>query len=226
MPFSERAVQGVEQLVAEDAVANHPTLVAWHAGRMSRDELRTFARVFFHLIDALPRTASRTHSATAEPWLRRPLLSVLTSLDGNSPTLSELWLQTCAALGLSSDAVRRTPLSDDAAAALAVFERHASTGPATGTAVLYTLLRELPAACRLLCEGMRDHYGVAAGPGAEFFDAFAYQAPSLTASLRDVLVSVVGSDADARYAREAAEDAQAAFDRLLHGALAPLTAPV
>jgi pyrroloquinoline-quinone synthase len=226
MPFSERVLQAIDQLVADTGTADHPSLRAWSAGEFARDDLRTFASEFYHLVDALPRAVARTHAGTEDQAMRRPLVGVLAALDASAPTPTELWLQTCAALGLFSDSVRRAELSAGARGCIGTLEAMATGGPVTGSAALYALLRQLPVVCRITRDGLRDHYGMDSGPGLAFFDAFLYQTQTQAAALREVLAAAIRSDEDTAHAQAAAGDMLAAFDGLLAGSLAGAPHPV
>lgn len=225
MPLSGRAVQAIDELAASTAIREHPSLVAWSGGSLTRDDLRAFASQFYHLVDALPRAASRTHAATASSDLRAPLVSVISALDGMRPTPAELWLQTCAALGLFSDSVRRAELGTGCDHCMDTIERLSAAGIVEGTAALYVLLRQLPLVSRVLQDGLHSEYGMHGGPGMAFFDTFSYQTQAHAGTVRDLLGRAIRSDEDARVAHQSAEEALVALETLLSGALAQAEQP-
>ena len=223
MSLSDRAVMAIDEVVAARELQDHPFMLAWSGGDLSRDDLRAFAGQFFHLVDALPRCVSRIHASTADVRLRRPLVGILTALDGQPPTPADLWLQTCASLGLFSDSVRSAPIAAGAEQCLFALSRVASSGPVEGLAALYALLRGMPVICRLQREALNAHYGMHGGPGLAFFDSFGYQADAHTRTLRELLTLTIDSEAATFAAQSAANEALDAFSTLLSTAVhAPL----
>lgn len=215
-------LEQVDAMLAERDPARQHVLVAMSEGRLSRDEIRAFAAQYFHLIDALPRFVSTVHAATtAHPSIRRTLLNVLVPLELHPPSVADLWLQTCAALGLFSDSVRQGEPTTATAACLGDFEYLCQSGSAQGLAALYAWMTRLPKVCRLEQTALAAHYDLAAGPGIHFFEVVGFQAESHARSLRTALVALLDEYPEAGPAAfDAARSAVVAVEGMYTGALA------
>lgn len=224
MAFATRIVQSIDEVAAEGALASHPFIDAWQAGTLSRDDLRAFATQYFHHVESFPRYVSALHSRTDDAATRRVLVDVLADLERRTPTLSDLWLQTCAAVGLFSDSVRRAERTHPTEACVNDFFWLCQEGTVSGLAALYVALRQVPAACRAQSAALIDHYGVNSGPGLEYFDVAAYAAGHHAQMLRDAMAALIASDDLAREATGAANAAVTALRGLFAGAMPVATA--
>ena len=217
------AIARMDAFLAENSPVATPMLKAIETGALSRDELRAFATQYFHLVDALPRFVSTTHSVTiAHPKLRRMLLEVLMPMELQPPSVAELWLQTCASLGLFSDSVRSSDQNASTSVCLADFEYLCQSGCAQGLAALYTWMRRLPKACAMLRDGLAEHYDLAGGPGREFFDVVIFQFEAHARAIRAGLEGLIDEFPDsAEVAVDAVRGATRAAEGMYAGALEP-----
>jgi pyrroloquinoline quinone (PQQ) biosynthesis protein C len=216
MTVSEQSLATLEQMLSQSGLREHPFLLSWSAGELSNEELRAFASQQYHILDSLPRCVSAVHAGTADIAVRRELVKLLTILEAPESGPAELWLRTCAALGLFSDSVRNAPPTVPTAEAIGVLRSLAETDAVEGLAALVAAFRVLPSACQLQRDGLVAHYGLQGGPGLAFFEVFGYQASAHANTLGQLLRSVVADDSDAaRAAHDAALAATAALRDML-----------
>lgn len=211
----------IDALRAANDPANMPLLRAMAAGELSRDELRAFAAQYFQLVDALPRFVSTVHSVTiSHPEIRRTLLNLLVPLELKPPSIADLWLQTCASLGLFSDSIRCAEPNVSTSVCLADFEYLCQSGCAQGLAALYAWISRLPRTCRIMQQAMLEHYDLNGGPGVQYFEVVGFQAESHVRSLCAALVALLDEYPDAApSAVDAATGAIAAVEGMYRGAL-------
>ena len=210
----------IDAAIASSNPASEPLLAGLTTGELSRDELRTFATQYFHLVDALPRFVSMVHSVTLDAGIRRTLLNVLTPLESRPPSVADLWLQTCAALGLFSDSVRASEPTASTSACLGDYEYLCHAGSIQGLAALYAWMSRLPIVCRVEQTALAEHYGLSSGPGVEFFEAIGFQAQSHARALRGALAQMLDAHPEAEHAAlDAAVSAVTAVKGLYSGAL-------
>ena len=208
--IGDSVLEQIDELRAANDPADLALLRAMAAGELSRDELRAFATQYFHLVDSLPRFVSTVHSVTIHhPSIRRTLLNLLVPLELNPPSIADLWLQTCSALGLFSDTVRRGEPNTTTTVCLGDFEYLCQSGTAQGLAALYAWITRLPRVCRVEQAALSEHYGLASGPGVQFFEVVGFQAESQVRAIRAALVALLN---------EYPEAAPAAIDAA-HGAI-------
>ena len=72
----------IDTKVAERAMLSHPFYQAWTEGRLSLDTLRSYARQYFHHVEAFPRAVSAVHSACPDRDGRRMLAENLAEEEG------------------------------------------------------------------------------------------------------------------------------------------------
>lgn len=214
-------INEIDEMLTSHDPAQQVLMVALAEGRLSRDELRVFASQYFHLIDALPRFVSTVHSVTTQhPAIRRTLLNVLVPLELKPPSIAELWLQTCAALGLFSDSVRTSEPTHATSACLSDFEYLCQSGSAQGLAALYAWMVRLPLVCRAQKASLAEHYDLMSGPGVQFFDVVGFQAESHARSLRGALEALLNEYPEAGLATiDSARSAVIAVEGMYSGAL-------
>ncbi|MCW2926552.1 MAG: Pyrroloquinoline quinone [Thermoleophilia bacterium] len=215
-------VEQIDAMLAQRDPAQQHVLVSMSEGRLSRDEVRALAAQYFHLIDALPRFVSTVHAVTiAHPAIRRTLLNVLMPLELHPPSVADLWLQTCAALGLFSDSVRKGEPTSATIACLSDFEYLCQAGTAQGLAALYAWMTRLPQVCRIEQQAFAAHYDLKSGPGVHFFEVVGFQAESHARELRTALVALLDQYPEAGPSSiDAAQAAVIAVEGMYLGALA------
>jgi pyrroloquinoline-quinone synthase len=215
-------LEQIDARLASSDPATQPLLAGLAQGRLSRDEVRAFASQYFHLVDALPRFVSTVHSVTVDDaHIRRTLLNILVPLELNPPSASDLWLQTCAALGLFSDSVRSGQPTTATVACLGDFEYLCQAGTVQGVAALYAWMSRLPRVCRLEKAALAEHYDLSSGPGVQFFDVIGFQAESHARALRSTLSQLLERHPEAQFAAvDAVHSAITAVEGLYVGALA------
>lgn len=222
MTIAETSVlEQIDALLAETDPSRQDVLIAMSEGRLTRDEVRAFASQYFHLVDALPRFVSTVHSVTiAHPEIRRTLLNVLVPLELHPPSIADLWLQTCAAIGLFSDSVRQGEPTTSTAACLGDFDYLCQSGTAQGLAALYAWMSRLPRVCRIEQAALAAHYGLAAGPGVQFFEVVGFQSESHARALRAALAELLRQYPEAGPAAfESARSAIIAVEGMYRGSL-------
>lgn len=207
MAFAASIVDRIDAEVAASSVASTPFIQAWLAGELNRDDLRTFAAQYYHQVAAFPRYVSRLHSVCESVDTRRTLLEILTAAEGSSPTLADMWLRTCAALGLFSDTVRASTPSAGTASCISVFRELCGQGEVAGLAALYSCTTQLPQLCRGMRDALEHHYGMNPGPGLQFFELREYAGSQHAKLLRNTLEQAIGNEDDVRTALGAAQRA-------------------
>lgn len=214
-------LEEIDALRAANDPADLPLLQAMASGDLTRDELRAFAAQYFQLVDALPRFVSTVHSVTiSHPEIRRTLLNLLVPLELKPPSIADLWLQTCASLGLFSDTIRRAEPNVSTSVCLADFEYLCRSGCAQGLAALYSWISRLPRSCRVMQQSLAEHYDLTGGPGVQYFEVVGFQAESHVRSLRACLVALIDEYPDAApSAVDAASGAISAVQGMYRGAL-------
>src|SRR6476661_10441205 len=116
----------IDTKVAERAMLSHPFYQAWTEGRLSLDELRAYARQYFHHVEAFPQAVSAVHSACPDRDGRRMLAENLAEEEGieaGKQDHATLWLMFACGLGEDAAAVRDEQLTAETQGLIDTFRR-------------------------------------------------------------------------------------------------------
>src|SRR4051794_21725640 len=162
----------IDTKVAEGAMFSHPFYQAWTEGRLSLDELRAYARQYFHHVEAFPQAVSAVHSACPDRDGRRMLAENLAEEEGveaGKQDHATLWLMFACGLGESEEAVRAQGLNPETQALMDTFRGLSRRSYASGLGALYAYESQFPAVATAKIEGLIDRYGISDEETLRFF---------------------------------------------------------
>jgi pyrroloquinoline-quinone synthase len=162
----------IDSKVAERAMLKHPFYQAWTEGRLPLDTLRSYARQYFHHVEAFPRAVSAVHSACPDRDGRRMLAENLAEEEGieaGKQDHASLWLMFACGLGESEGAVRRQELNGETQALIDTFGRLSRRSYAAGLGALYAYESQFPGVATAKIEGLIDRYGISNEETLRFF---------------------------------------------------------
>jgi pyrroloquinoline-quinone synthase len=166
-------------------VLEHPFYERWSAGQLSRDDLARYAGQYRHAVVALADAAHRAAHAGDAPGLAAHA--------GEEAAHVALWDSFAAAAGTDG----AQPAEPETAACAQVW---AGDGrDLLGHLVaLYAIESAQPAISRVKSDGLREHYGFAAGPATAYFDLHAERDREHAADGRELIAERLdGADEDA-----------------------------
>jgi pyrroloquinoline-quinone synthase len=162
----------IDSAVAERAMLKHPFYQAWTEGRLSLDDLRAYARQYFHHVEAFPRAVSAVHSACPDRDGRRMLAENLAEEEGieaGKQDHATLWLMFACGLGESEDAVRGQALNAETRGLIDTFRTLSRRSSASGLGALYAYESQFPAVAGAKIEGLVERYGIEDEETLRFF---------------------------------------------------------
>ena len=162
----------IDSKVAERAMLKHPFYQAWTEGRLPLDTLRSYARQYFHHVEAFPRAVSAVHSACSDRDGRRMLAENLAEEEGvgaDKQDHASLWLMFACGLGESEEAVRAQALNAQTHSLIDTFRRLANHSFAAGLGALYAYESQFPAVASAKIEGLVERYGIEDEETLRFF---------------------------------------------------------
>ncbi|MFL6755752.1 MAG: CADD family putative folate metabolism protein [Sphingomicrobium sp.] len=162
----------IDEKVAERAMLSHPFYQAWTEGRLPVDALRSYARQYFHHVEAFPRAVSAVHSACPDRGGRRMLAENLAEEEGIAAGKQDhaaLWLMFACGLGESEANVRAQQLNAETQALIETFRRLSHQSYAAGLGALYAYESQFPAVASAKIEGLIDRYGIKDEETLRFF---------------------------------------------------------
>src|SRR5229473_3814089 len=151
--------------IAQFDLLCHPFYKAWSAGELSRDDLREYARDYYHHVNAFPTYLAELSMRLEESELRRAVLANLADekgcddATGNNPEHSELWLDFAEGMGTSRNLRGHEPVAE-IKNLTTFFHGVASEGtPEEALAAFYAYESQVPRVAAEKARGLREIYG-------------------------------------------------------------------
>jgi pyrroloquinoline-quinone synthase len=156
----------MEASIAKYDLLCHPFYKAWAAGELTRDDLREYARNYYHHVEAFPSYLAELAVRLDEGELRRAVLANMCDEKGaasgsgpNSEPHSELWLDFAEGMGAQRDMRGHKPLPE-VDSLMAHFHRVAGEGtPEEALAAFYAYESQVPRVAKEKARGLREMYG-------------------------------------------------------------------
>jgi pyrroloquinoline-quinone synthase len=157
--------QQLDARIAQFDLLCHPFYKAWSAGELSRDDLREYARDYYHHVNTFPTYLAELGMRLDEGELRRAVLANLADEKGhddetgNNPQHAELWLDFAEGMGASRNPRGHKPVTE-INNLLSFFHSVASEGtPEEALAAFYTYESQVPRVAKEKARGLREMYG-------------------------------------------------------------------
>ena len=162
-------VEFFEQLdarIAKYDLLCHPFYKAWAAGELTREDLREYARDYYHHVEAFPGYLAELSARLEESELRRAVLANMADENGvedcsGEPSVphSDLWLDFVEGMGADRDLRAHQPLAE-VSDLIEVFHQTAQQAtPAEALAAFYAYESQVPRVAKEKARGLREMYG-------------------------------------------------------------------
>ena len=160
----------LEASIARYDLLSHPFYRAWAAGELTREDLREYARHYYHHVEAFPCYLAELALRLDEGELRRAVLANMCDEKGaaggsgkdsgpHSGPHSELWLDFAEGMGARRDMRWHLPVAE-VRELVRYFHRVASEGtPEEALAAFYVYESQVPRVAKEKEHGLRQMYG-------------------------------------------------------------------
>jgi pyrroloquinoline-quinone synthase len=166
----EEFLTRLDALVAEKHLLKHPFYVLWNEGKLTREDLRSYAISYYPQVANFPRYVSGVHAACEDAALRQELLENLIEEERGAENHPALWRRFAASLGAAESDLAVSPRTPEVAQAVAQFLGTTRTGSVPeGLAALYAYESQIPEIARTKREGLAAFYGVTDSTATRFF---------------------------------------------------------
>jgi len=180
----------IDAAVTARAMLSHPFYQAWTDGRLSLDTLRSYARQYFHHVEAFPRAVSAVHADCPDRDGRRMLAENLAEEEGieaGKQDHASLWMLFACGLGEDEASVRSQSLNSETEALIDTFRRLSRKSYASGLGALYAYESQFPGVATAKIEGLVDRYGISDEETLRFFRVHATADVEHSAVCRELL---------------------------------------
>jgi len=163
---TEQFFEELDTRIAKYDLLCHPFYRAWSAGELTREDLREYARDYYHHVEAFPVYLAELGIRLDESELRRTVLANMADEKGTadesgekSTPHSELWLDFAEGMGASRDMRGHSPVPE-VKELTSFFHRVASEGtPEEALAAFYAYESQVPRVAKEKARGLREMYG-------------------------------------------------------------------
>jgi pyrroloquinoline-quinone synthase len=165
MISTEEFFQQLDARIAKYDLLCHPFYKAWSAGELTREDLREYAKDYYHHVEAFPTYLAELAVRLDDSELRRDILENLADekggrdASGDARPHSELWMDFVEGMGGPREIRKRAPLP--AVRQLTdLFHSIASDGtPEEGLAAFYVYESQVPRVAKEKARGLKEMYG-------------------------------------------------------------------
>lgn len=160
----------LDLVIGEYSLLKHPFYQAWQKGELSKEDLKVYAKEYYHLESAFPRFLSRIHSSMENPEARVEVLKNLMSEEGEAKTHRQMWAQFAKGLEVSDEELLSHKASPQTQDSVNEIMNLCSKDWKSGLAALYAYESQQPQIAATKCTGLIQHYGFKPdSDGVEFF---------------------------------------------------------
>lgn len=153
---------------------DHEFYQRWNHGDLTIDELREYAKQYYHFTSAFPTFVSGIHANMDDLSSRQSLLENLIEEEHGDENHPALWLRFCTALGLSHDEVRASRPNAATRELIATMRTLTnSTSTHCGLASLYAYESQIPEVSITKIEGLRKFFAITKPTEIAFFSVHA-----------------------------------------------------
>ena len=156
----------LDPLIASKSLLKHPFYQRWSKGELTLDELRTYAKEYFHLVERIPGIVASVRDRAED----RGLCAKIDENVREEQEHVELWKRFASSLGVSSEDLMLHEPSQTVQNAVQSLEALAQQSLEAGMVAMYALECELPKIAKTKKEGLCDYYGLNSEDAHVYFD--------------------------------------------------------
>ncbi len=156
----------LDDVIATRSLLRHPFYVRWSNGELTLEDLRIYAKEYFHLVERIPGIVSRVRD-------RAPGTAMKLQIDENvreEQEHVELWKRFAKSVGVSEQELVSHPPSAKTREAVETLERIAESSYDNGVVAMYALELELPKIAATKKDGLQKFYGLDSEDAQIYFD--------------------------------------------------------
>ena len=173
MLSKEKFIEEVNAAIEKKSLLDHPFYQKWNEGKLTAEELKEYAKQYYHFVKHFPRFVSCVHSNCDDVNTRKILLENLADEEGFKTGIEDhprLWINFAASLGLTEAEVKAAePIREVEDLVDGMYELTRSPEFTLGLAALYAYESQVPKISRTKIDGLKKFYGIDSEKAIEFF---------------------------------------------------------
>ncbi len=160
MNQKDRTLKELDGLIEKRSILQHPFYQAWREGRLTIEDLATYAQIYYPHVAAFPGYLQAALQTAEDSEVRSELESNLREELGEPKPHSELWLDFASGLGLERELVSKASPHPAAKQIVAAFEMLSEESSTSALAALYAYEAQQPEVARTKADGLVELYGI------------------------------------------------------------------
>lgn len=156
----------LDPLIAQQSLLKHPFYQKWSKGELTLDDLRVYAKEYFHLVERIPGIVARVRDRATDSNFKAQISENMREEQEHV----ELWKKFAASLGVSEQDLMEHRASPTVRAAVASLESLAEEGLEQGIVAMYAMEAELPKIAATKKQGLCDFYDLRSDDAHVYFD--------------------------------------------------------
>ena len=173
MLTKENFIEEVKSTINKKSLLDHPFYKKWNEGKLTQEELKEYAKQYYHFVKHFPRFVSCVHSNCDDVKTRQILLENLADEEGYKTGISDhprLWMNFAESLGLTeAEVLDAKPIREVEDLVDGMYELTRSPEFSLGLAALYAYESQVPEISKTKIAGLKNFYGIDSEKALEFF---------------------------------------------------------
>jgi pyrroloquinoline-quinone synthase len=147
----------------------HPFYQAWNKGELSNSSLQTYAKQYFHHVEAFPRYISAAHSQCDDKVSRSKLLENLIDEERGQENHPELWIRFAEGLGCTREEISAEKANEKTQHLVDLYYKYSKSSYAEALGALFAYEHQVPEVSGNKIDGLQKFYSVNDERSLSFF---------------------------------------------------------
>ncbi len=156
----------IDALIAQKSLLKHPFYQLWSKGALTLEDLKVYAKEYFHLVDRIPGVVARVRDRATDAGMRAQIEENVQEEQEHV----ELWKRFAKSLGISESELTAHIPSAKVQSAVTSLEALAEKSYVDGLVAMYSLEAELPKIAETKMHGLKEFYGLDSEDAQIYFE--------------------------------------------------------